>query len=533
MVDTLKLTLRIEMSMNINGLIYFLKRVPLIKRFFKKVGYEHNTVAGGFVTVSIIYEIIKMIFKVGGLLLFGILLPLIFVKYQYNNVQIQDTYNHLYLSFYILLPFIIDRILDPSPRKFICVKVMRMSAKNFMLADYLPQDILRFLIEIIMYYFVAKGFHLNMILVLLLVMAKHFYSIAYEALHVVLYHRTNQFLHKKIAFVSIYMLVFLAVGYTFSLLNLVLNIPDIIMVIIAIMGIVAGLLGGNYLLSYPYYDLAFNEANVMSELSIDKGRVKAEANFRTVKLNEKDYVKGDLLSSSYNHKSGYEYLNSIFFERHRRVLLRPIIRQLVIIAVILIACIVTVLLSKEAKAGFVEGILAQFPAVIFISYMMSTGPKATKAMFYNCDISLLRYGFYRENGAVLTTFTLRAKKVIGSNLIPAAFISVGLYILELLTGASGQKLLPVALLVITMTIFFSVHNMVLYYLLQPYSTDLSVKSPLFTVINAITYILSYLCLQMKTAPENFLFYTVLGTAIYIVIALIMVYKFAPRTFTIK
>lgn len=533
MVETLKLTLQIEMSMNLNSLIYFLKRVPGIKRLFQKVGYEHNSEAKAFVMISMIYEIIKMIFKIGLLLAFGILFPLFFVKYRYSDVQIQDTYNHVYLVFYILLPYISDRVLSPSQRKFICVKVMRMNAKNFMVADYLPQDILRLLIEIVMFYFVAVGFHLNVFLVILLVVAKHFYSITFEALHVLSYEKTNKFFHKRLAFVSIYMLVGLTVGYSLSLLNLVLPIPELIMVIIALIGIAAGLIGWKYLLNFPYYDLAFNDANVASDLSIDKSKIKAEANFRTVKLNEKEYSNAELVTTKYDNIAGYEYLNAIFFERHRRVLIRPILVELVVIAVALLVSAIVILVSNDVKLIFVKEVLKQFPAVIFICYLMSTGPKATKAMFYNCDISLLRYGFYRESGSVLATFTLRARNVIGTNLIPAAFMSIGLFILELVAGGTGRELLPVGLLVLTMSIFFSVHNLVLYYLLQPYSTDLSVKNPLFSVINGATYFLSFLCFEMKTAPENFLFYTVLGTAVYVVLALIAVYKFAPRTFTVK
>jgi hypothetical protein len=164
---------------------------------------------------------------------------------------------------------------------------------------------------------------------------------------------------------------------------------------------------------------------------------------------------------------------------------------------------------------------------------MSTALKSTKAMFYNCDISLLRYGFYRESSAVLSTFTLRVKSVIITNLVPAGALALALFILELLAGGNGRILLPVELLILTMSIFFSVHNMMLYYLLQPYTTDLHVKNPMFTFINFVTYILSYLCFHMKTAPENFLFYTVLGTVLDVILALILVYRLAPRTFKVK
>ena len=35
-----------------------------------------------------------------------------------------------------------------------------------------------------------------------------------------------------------------------------------------------------------------------------------------------------------------------------------------------------------------------------------------KAMFFNCDISLLKYGYYREADAILKNFKIRLRKII-------------------------------------------------------------------------------------------------------------------------
>lgn len=81
--------------------------------------------------------------------------------------------------------------------------------------------------------------------------------------------------------------------------------------------------------------------------------------------------------------------------------------------------------------------------------------------------------------------------------------------------------------------FFSIHNLFLYYIFQPYTTDLSVKNPLYTILNTITYFLSYICLQLKDVSIYFLVGMILVTAIYSVLALFIVYRFAPKTFIIK
>lgn len=533
MVETLKLSLCVEMTMNINCLLYFLKRLPFLKKWMRNVGYEHNSVAKGFVTLSIIYETLKMILKVGTLVLLGIVFPILFVKHQYQGVRLEDVYYQLYLFFYIILPLALGNILSPSPRKFICVKVMKMKARSYVIADYLPQDILRLLIESVFFYFVAKGFGFRISLVMLLLVAKHFYAIAYEGIHVAYYQARCKFIHKSLGLVLIYLFLVLGAGYSLVLLNLILPFTSLGIVLIALVGILAGIVLGLYLIRYPYFDIAFNKANRLADLTIDKKKVKAEAEFRQVKLKENDLSSNPIVQNFVEKKSGYEYLNAIFFQRHRRILIRPILIQLGIITVVFVVGIIVLIVSNEVKQGLVEELLKRFPVVIFVSYCMSTGLKSTKAMFYNCDLSLLRYGFYRQGHTVLTTFSLRVRYVILSNLLPAFYIAIVLFVLEMLAGGSGRALLPVGLLVITMSIFFSVHNMMLYYLLQPYTSDLNVKNPAFTVINIVTYILSYACLQMETAPQNFLFYTVVGTAIYVILAFILVYLLAPKTFTVK
>ncbi len=47
--------------------------------------------------------------------------------------------------------------------------------------------------------------------------------------------------------------------------------------------------------------------------------------------------------------------------------------------------------------------------LVFIMYCITSGRNITKALFYNCDYSLLKYGYYRKPEAILKNFRIRLR----------------------------------------------------------------------------------------------------------------------------
>ena len=84
-----------------------------------------------------------------------------------------------------------------------------------------------------------------------------------------------------------------------------------------------------------------------------------------------------------------------------------------------------------------------------------------------------------------------------------------------------------------MSIFFSVHHLVMYYLLQPYNVHSELKSSTYTVVNAITYFACYYMLQIKMPIFIFGLMTIIFSILYCFISLILVYRFAPKTFKLR
>ena len=104
-----------------------------------------------------------------------------------------------------------------------------------------------------------------------------------------------------------------------------------------------------------------------------------------------------------------------------------------------------------------------------------------------------------------------------------------------LTGGTDNYLNYIVLFIsiIAMSIFFSIHYLVMYYLLQPYNVNIEMKSSTYSVVQWVTYIVCYMFLQMRLPTVYFGIATVVFCILYSIIALILVYKYAPKTFKLR
>ena len=187
------------------------------------------------------------------------------------------------------------------------------------------------------------------------------------------------------------------------------------------------------------------------------------------------------------------------------------------------------------KISINNWILNSLPYFVFIMYFTNRGSVVTQAMFINCDNSMLTYRFYRSPKSILSLFWKRLLTLIKINMIPSLVISLGLPILLFITGGSSNiydyGLLFIA--VIFLSIFFSVHHLVIYYLLQPYDINMKAKSTTYGIVNGVTYFICYMCIDLQLPTTVFAGFTIIFALLYVVISLFLVYKYAPLTFKLK
>ena len=261
-----------------------------------------------------------------------------------------------------------------------------------------------------------------------------------------------------------------------------------------------------------------------------------EARAADVQIQDKDISKEELRSRKYEEKEGYDYLNAIFFERHKRIVSRAVkSRIIIILAVGLIGAVALLFVGEQMKQKTFEAMTQMMPVMVFVMYLESTGGRICKAMFFNCDISLLKYGYYREADAILKNFKLRLRKLLMLDAVPAAIICGMILLWTLLCGEilSVWKVIPLMAGSLLLSAFFCLFHLFMYYITQPYTEEKTVKSPIFSVVNALVYFGCYLCLQIQTGSWLFTLGVLAVTIIFIPLSYFCVFRFAPKTFKIR
>ena len=153
----------------------------------------------------------------------------------------------------------------------------------------------------------------------------------------------------------------------------------------------------------------------------------------------------------------------------------------------------------------------------------------------NCDHSLLTYSFYKQPGSILKLFQIRLREIMKINAVPALVLGVGLVLILYVSGGTDNPLNYVVLLasILSMSLFFSIHYLTLYYLLQPYTAGTEMKSGTYRIAMVLTYVVCYLMMDLRLPLLVFGVACIVFCVLYSMVACILVYKFAPQTFRLR
>ena len=536
---------RISAAMRGNRIIYWLGRIPLIRRAVSDELYRAAEGKLALTCVLCLWRAVKAL--AGKFLYLGVLflLPLYFL--------LGSTWEGLasrgFGPFcFMLLPMsyfagvlVQPKAVEPSQLKFTCVRMMAMDARRYQLLAGLGHHLAMFVTFtpalMTAAVLLGQGAWTGALLSVELAAAR----LIGEWLHVLLYDKTGKTLGANVLYI-----VFMCMGAVYAA-----YIPAIILLslgrwaalapqgvllspVFAGVLLLLGAVCAAALIRYPnYYRLALDTSRP-EQISRELARKKAgNAQFRDVELRESDLTAG-----ADSALTGWPYLQSLFFRRHRRLLYKPVKIVLVILGcVTAVGAAVLLFFRGEETARVFSAVPMALPYCVFFLYLMdnSVGTRITKAMFYNCDVALLRYGWYRGSQAVLRNFSLRFVQLCAVNLALSAGVCVMFTVLTLCAGgrpAIGGYLAFLAAL-LCLGVFFAVHSLGMYYLLQPFTSDLQMKNPFFVIVNSVVYGLCYACSQIRSTPSWFALLVLAVTVAYSAVILLLVYLRAPKTFRVK
>ena len=529
--------LRIDAAMRGNKVIYWLGRIPLIRRLVSDTLYSAKE---GKLALSVLLWIWRIFKSFAGTFLYVAamcVLPLFLVAEPAGLGREFGRFCWLLL----MLSFVTGALLNPCAvasyqLKYTCVRMMSMNAGRYHLIAELKHH-LEYLITFAAALTVASALMGRGALPgLLLSVEMACARLIFEWFHLWVYDKLGKPLVGRVWFTLTVIFAGLAAAYVPGMLldlhteGWLLSIP------VFLIFLAGGALSVVMLCRYPRYYRLTLDVCTADKVSAEVARQKnADAAFRDVQLKDSDLTaEGECAGLS-----GWAYLQALFFRRHSRMMYKPLKYILIgIAAVTVIGCALLLIFRNEDFADLFSAVTVVLPFCVFFLYLIQSnimGTRITKAMFYNCDLAMLKFGWYRQPSVVLKNFVLRFRRLCGVNLLMSAAVCAMFTLLTLCAGGRPPAAEYIAFLaaILCLAVFFSVHSLGMYYLFQPYTSDLKVKNPFFGVINAVMYILCYACIQIRSTPTWFTPVVLVITVLYSAVILLLVWKRAPRTFRVK
>lgn len=540
MNKTFRTILQIKATVGANTFLYYLKRLWLIGKHIPDRVYTNaalKTVLA--VATTVLAQLLKLLGK-GLYLLLAAGLPLAFAMQKGMLTPAQapaQLANILFFLSCVIGPMQDSAVFAVTRQKFIALKYMKMPPRRYVYADLIMRYapfFLYFLPFLIGAFLLAGGSVGQALCAFLMLFAFRFLG---EAAQVWYYQKKEAVLSRKVGLV--WLLIGLSLAGAYLPLLMRVELPTM-RILFSIPGIIAMALAGAgcfYYVVWGYkgYETAFLRSVDQKYLLSSMMQESKSSAFSDVAVKEEDLKTDRMGEGRFQHLKGYAYLNALFFARHRRQLVKPVkIRLLVVLAVFLGGLAFAFLDPADARQAAGQ-IVTFLPFFVFIMYFMSVGDKACRAMFYNCDMSLLHYGFYRQPKVILKNFRFRLLRVGLYDFVIGLALSAAVAGFCAAAGAPWATL-DMAMFTVTillLSVFFTVHHLFLYYVFQPFTTDLNVKNPFYRVLNMAVYILCFICMEIRTGSTGLTLLVLGFTAAYIAAALLLVYRFAPKTFRVK
>ncbi|MBQ7890579.1 MAG: hypothetical protein IJ359_00330 [Erysipelotrichaceae bacterium] len=502
-----------------NAILYYIKQIPFLKDILPSNLYASNKIKSFAKILAFIYEVLTLFIWKLLYLLMIIVLPMLLSE----SLDIDlSMFFHILFFFTFCGAVLNTSLLDASTDRYYAIMIMKMNAKCLALSEFMYFQGKQLLGLFISMYYLSKWFDFSWLACIcvpvFVVSCKLIGCALFVKLDAMLKEKVMVSLKVAICGISLALILICPVFDVF-VTESVFYVATIIVVLLAIPCLW-------YIFTYPKYDQLYRKLLRVENVVFD------ETSF--VEEEKQNYHNKITDVSITSNKTGYAYLNDLFIKRHKKLLTRTTNWITLLIVVIEVALGIVIIMDEPTRNAFNQNVIGVLPYFMFVMYLINRGDSITKAMFINCDKAMLHYSFFRKGKTILEMFSLRLKSLVAINIRPAIVLAIGLSLLYALSGGTSQILEYVVIIVtiLCLSVFYSVHYLVMYYLLQPFNEQLEMKSPMYQAVMGMTYLVAY----MFTIEISSIYFGVIVigiTIVYCIVSLLLVYYFAPKTFRLK
>ena len=522
MLSTFLRILKIDSYYSMNSYIYNMRKLPVMDDLLPADAYKYQSIK----IMGFVFGLLKFIFT--ALVLKIIYFSVIFFVAGILAGKASNNFVYIFVIICLLGMFINDNtILATSTEKYFSIVLFKIDALEYTKISLISTMILSFIFNFLALLVFNGQLHLSISMILTLVMFDISLIFIGEVINLVYYKKFKVPWYSNLKLYFTVLFSFLAIA---SLCNFGASIDFKTLNIITIFTSILAVISYIYLINVKDYKRIYKELNTYERI-MNKSNNESQSRARLVAVKNKDR---EIEEKKIKNKHGYDLFNTIFFERHKNILYRSLRTYSIVLCVIFIVLIYLVY-NMEGVSEKITNILSMRMGLIaFIMYFVNRGAIMTQAMFYNCDHAMLKYNFYRESEVILGLFKRRLISLTKANLLPAFIISIGVCILLYITGTKSILLMTYyTIYIMVSSIFFSIHYLVLYYLLQPYNKDMRITNYHYSLIVGLTYVIIYFLFQLEINGMLLSAIVIIFTIIYTLLSLFLVKKFAPKTFKIK
>lgn len=230
-------------------------------------------------------------------------------------------------------------------------------------------------------------------------------------------------------------------------------------------------------------------------------------------------------------KRSFEYLNSIFMQRHRK-LFKMRFRLMLVVSVLIIGAAFAGRYFNAA--GYAANqIFSNIGIWIFAIYLIAYKEAYTLALFTNVDKYLLHYNWYRKPDAIFKNYTVRLRTSFRMNILLAAPLLVAVVVASVILGSESLNIPVFTMTIIVLTLFYSTHYLTLYYLVQPYTEEMKTESFAYRFANGVVYMVSFIAFQEGKVATGVLVISGAIVVTYLAITFVLLKSRAPESFRLN
>lgn len=524
MLKTFITSFKLQNTYRTNSIIYSIKQLPIIRKILPNSLYKNRGLKIFANIISILWEIISVFI---GKIIY--IVAMIFMALSWYHTNQADTFIHLFTFLTFAGGVLNTYMLNPTKDKYYAIILMNINAREYGLSNYYYQLIklvIGFLPFTIIFGMIAGVPLWIQILLPFFVLAVKLIVMNYCIYD---FKKKNKVSNENLPTKFVWGFVGICLLLAYGLPAMGITINSIIFLFVFIITILLGIYSFFKIHNFKDYRKMYKQ--VLTESNVYMQEIKTG----TQAIKDVSLKQIDLDTNYTSNKSGFAYFHDLFVKRHKKILTEAVKKQSVVILVLIIAIIIGINFNENLKNKTNEILLVYLPYFVFIMYLINRSSSVTTSMFMNCDHSMLTYRIYRTPKVILGIFKERLKTLISINLLPAVLIGGGLALLLFLSGGTDNPINYAILFVsiIAMSIFFSVHYLVMYYLLQPYNVGTEMKSSTYKVVQGLTYFICWYMIQIKMPIFSFGIATIIFCIAYCLISLFLAYKYAPKTFKLR